>query len=209
MVDLAGERAHRLAMRQRHPVVDRRQHAIPVVQHIEGDHRRDDHEGEDRDQRLPPDHKRAQERREVSRALADQLADIGIAKSFADDLAQPGPARIGDQRLQARDGVGKPLDEGGELRAENRDDQHDQEEERDHEQADHQERRDEPVQADALQPLDQRIEQIGERHPGDEGQQDLAQEPENDDENEQRAATQNSTCQRRLIGRRPSRMPFG
>ena len=52
-------------------------------------------------------------------------------------------------------------------------------------------RGDRAAEAEPLQPLDQRIEQIGEHHAGDERQQHVAQQPQQRNEDQQRAGPEN------------------
>jgi hypothetical protein len=53
-----------------------------------------------------------------------------------------------------------------------------QDHEAEHERADDDQRGDQPADAEALQPVRDRIEQIGKRHAGDERQQNLVQDPQ-------------------------------
>ena len=53
--------------------------------------------------------------------------------------------------------------------------------------SEHDDRGEGAADAEPLQPVDQRIEQIGERHADDERQQHVAEQPEQRDENDQRA----------------------
>ena len=68
------------------------------------------------------------------------------------------------------------------------------------------------AEAQPLQPLDQRIEQIGEHHAGDERQQHVVQQPQQGDEDQQRADPENELAPQRDLAagksaaeRRPGR----
>ena len=50
-VDVGGDGAHRRDMLARHPAVDLGDHAVPVEQHVEGDHRRHHEQAGDVEQR--------------------------------------------------------------------------------------------------------------------------------------------------------------
>ena len=113
-----ASRAHRVAMLQRHPAVDRRDHAVPVAQQIEGDHRRDDEQRQHREQRPAAGPQRRQERRRASPRPASpgrRPTCRHRAARSPNNLGEPRPARIGDQRLQPRQIARQIVDEGGEL----------------------------------------------------------------------------------------------
>ena len=119
-------------------------------------------------------------------ALLDQVADLRVGDALADDLAQPVAVRIHRQRLQPRDIAGQLFDKGAELRDQDRHEQQDEQHERQNDGADDHQRGDEPVDPHALQPVGERIEQIGERHAGDERQQNFAQDPDGRDADHER-----------------------
>ena len=74
----------------------------------------------------------------------------------------------------------------------NRRDQQDQIDEREHDQGDDQQRRDQPIDAEALETVGQRREQIGDRQAGDEGQQYFAQQPQQPGRTRQARTNQNN-----------------
>ena len=102
-VDVGGDRADRLDMVARHPAVDLGDHAVPVEQHVEGDHRRHDEQAGDAEQR----HARAPDRLEDRRDEADAGGQQRV-QPFAQRCrrrrrsAFSSHSRIeaGDQRLQ-------------------------------------------------------------------------------------------------------------
>ena len=104
-------------MRPRHPFVDLGDHAVPIEQQIERDHRRDDNQRERREQRLAAREnepsKVASHAGRLRREPAELLLRLG--QFLADELAEPGLALRCDDLLDLVDIAGQPLDEGGQL----------------------------------------------------------------------------------------------
>ncbi len=151
---------------------------VPVIDQIEGHHRRHHDQREDRDQRATARPERLQSRRQPARALRHQIGNafVGVEAS-ADDLLHPGPARIADHLAQFGDVAGNIVDEGRQLTAEERHHQEDHQDNRQNDHRDDQQRRDHPINAGALKPVGQRRQQIGNEQAGDERQQDFRQQP--------------------------------
>jgi hypothetical protein len=80
--------------------------------------------------------------------------------------------------LQRADIVGDGGDEGGQLPAQERHDQQQHIDKGNYDHRDDDQRRHQPVDAELLQPVGDRRQEIGDRRAGDERQQDLAQQPQ-------------------------------
>ena len=78
---------------------------------------------------------------------------------------------------QLGDVIGQLGDQRDELIAENGRDHDAQQHQREHEHADDDERGEQPVDAELLDVVRERVEQVRDRHSGDEGQQDIAEQP--------------------------------
>ena len=167
-------------MRARHPAVHRRDHARPVVDEIERHDRRHHQQRHDRDQRPAAGPHRGEERGKPPYPLLDQLARrlLGVEEALAHDLAQPWAVRVRDQRLHLGDIFRQLGDERAELAGENGHDQDPEQQQRQREYSDDEQCGDEPADAELLEAVGERIEQIGNRHAGDERQQDVAQQPQ-------------------------------
>src|SRR5215510_16236284 len=78
VVNLASKRSHGLATFRWNPVVDRRDHSVPVVEEIAGGDRRHETERNDRDQRSPPFPCRAEEGGEPAARECRELAERAL-----------------------------------------------------------------------------------------------------------------------------------
>ncbi len=182
------EAAHRLALRQRHQVIDGRDHAVPVADQIERDHRCDDHQRKDRNQSLALAPKRRQKSGQIAGGLIQQIADrfIGTDEIVADDTLDPRMVRIADQRFQTLRIAGRVFDEAGQLPRENRCDDQRQEHNGNDKAAEDNEGCDQPAHAALGQPFGQRVEDIGDGHAEHERQQNGAEQPQKEDGDEER-----------------------
>ncbi len=180
-VDLAGELAHGEAVARRHPAVEGRDHAVPVDQKIERHHRRHHEERHEADDRLAAGPQRAQERQHPGDRLPHQVADRGLQvlhRLAAARALDQRPGMLGNDRLKLGDRRRHRGDQRRDLVGgqRHRDDQHDDEQEQEHRQDD--EGRGEPPDPEALQPVGDRVEHVGQGRAGHEGQQHVAQEVE-------------------------------
>ena len=131
---------------------------------------------------------------------------LGVGQLAAEHLGKPRPARIGDERLQLGHIARQLVDEGAELVADDRRDQPSR-----------------PRQAatittmttssadtarlmpEPLGPSRDRIEQIGQRHAGDERQQHIAEQPEHARRIPRAPRPRTPTCRSRAITIAPRR----
>ena len=184
-VDLARETPRGRAVARRHPAVEGGDHPVPVVQHVEGDDRRDDEQRGDRDQRLAPGPERFEEGEEPCPALPHQRADGGLQLAdhlrSADALKQRA-GTLDEDALQLAHHGRQGVDQRGDLAGGERHHDDEQQHEPDDEARQDQQGRGEPAEAEPLQPVGERIEQVGERQPRHEGQHHLAQLVEQEDE---------------------------
>ena len=171
-------------MLARQPVVDLLHQTVPVAQQVEGDDRRD--------------HQQRKEVREIEAGAQDPAEEVGHPAyrrtgRLAQRVAQPvGEGRI-DPILHPDDQVGEVAAQGVEEARQPLGQVHDlvddqrqqQEQHRDHQQGEDQ-RDDADRQGAAelvgLQPVADRVQEIGHRHAGDEGQQDAAEEVKHQEE---------------------------
>ena len=185
---------------------------FPIHQQIDGDDWSHHHQGEDRDHGLTIRPQRAQKSGDPvgghGRNLACRL--LGFAQSLADELAQPGAVWIIGERLQSRDVLGNFFDERGDLRAKERNDQHQHAADTDDEHTDNAKRGHGTVQPKPLDPVDHGGEQISEGDPGHERQQDFVQEDDQQGDGCQRPNPDHGRPRRRLetIFRRHRRSPM-
>ena len=123
-----------------------------------------------------------EDRRHEAEALGEErvqpLAQRG--RVDAEGLLQPLRIDAGDQFLQLAQILRQPADEFGELRDQDRDDDHQPQRQHDDEAEQDEHRRHDARQPDPLQPVGDRIEEIGKHHAGHERQQDVAEDVEQD-----------------------------
>ena len=93
---------------------------------------------------------------------------------------------LDEESLQAVDIFRQPVDEALDLVEQQRHQKHEREHEREDEQHEDQERRAEPPDAHPLEAVGERVEEIGEREPGHERQQDAAKDVERGDGEDER-----------------------
>ena len=164
----------------RHPAVDDRHHAVPVEQHVEGDDRRHHEQADHRDQRHAGTPDRGEHRGQQAEAGGQQRVQpvaqaIGVDAEF---LFQPFRIEAGDQALQPGQIFRQLAGEIGHLRGQHRNEDDEGQHQHDEEGDEDDHRRHQARQAEPLQPVGDRIEEIGQHHAGDEGQQDAAEDIE-------------------------------
>src|SRR5215475_86147 len=95
------------------PVIDSRNHFVPVIEKVASNDRRDDANRKDRDQRSSSRPDRPEDAVEPAARKLCQFADrpLGFAEALADDLAQPGPVWIVRQSMHPPDVEWELLDE--------------------------------------------------------------------------------------------------
>ena len=125
---------------------------------------------------------RLEDRRHEAEAFGEQRVQPLPQRCRVDPKGLFQPLRIdaGDQLLQPAQILRQPADEIGELRDHDRDDDDQRQRQHDDEGEQDQYRRHDPRQADPLQPVGDRIEEIGKHHAGHERQQDVAEDIEQD-----------------------------
>ena len=170
--------ANGVAVARRHPAVDLLDHVVPVDQQIEGDHRRHARSAKEHaDDGVPPT-RATQEAAEPARASATKspsefcrsggrfLPPKRSRRGRAALASKPAAWRH-TRAISRRERRSSVPEAAASTTAATR--RRSARRRQDHE------RRHEPVHAQALQPVGQRIQQIGEHQPGDEGQQDTAE----------------------------------
>jgi hypothetical protein len=130
----------------------------------------------------PPAQRGPQESCEPAHALGYEVAGrfVGAGNALPQKPLQPGPAGIGDEGLHAPNVAGDVFDQGRELADHDGSNQQDQHDECEHDQAYGGESRQRTVDSRAFQSRGKRIQHIGQRHRGHEGQQDLPQQPKHE-----------------------------
>ena len=182
LVDLARKPARGVALSARDQVVECADDAVPVAEQVERHDRRDDEQRDDREDRLALGPQRRQHPCQIVHGFGHQSADEFTATGRAADKGlQPRMARIGCQRLQALHVARDVIDEGCKLVYQHRRDEDEHADEYDHEGAEHEQRGDQPIEPALGELVGQRIEQIGNRRPDHEGQENVMQQPEQAD----------------------------
>ena len=213
-VDLAGERADGVAVRARHPGVDRADHPVPVDQHVEGDDRRHDEKREHADERLPAGPQAAQERRRSRPRPADEVADRAL--HVGERLGPPSrsmqrPPCSTTSACRRVDIVRQPSTKLGELVRQQRHEQHQRE--RRTTSTNRTRIRSVAPSRPRPEPLSRSasgIEHIGEREPGHERQQDAAQDVEQQRRRRRAPRARTPTCRWSVIvSSRSARPPSG
>ena len=82
--------ADRLGMLARDQPIEAGEHAVPVVEQIEGDDRRHHDEADDADERPPAGPDGGDDGGDPGRALRDDLVDVRRASLRLEELADPG-----------------------------------------------------------------------------------------------------------------------
>ena len=131
LIDLGGDLAQARPVVERQPAIDFRDHAFPVDQDVEGDHRGDDQEREETEDRRAAGDQRLERADQPLRALRDEIADrrldfgrgkllrkAELVEIAAEILVDHRRALFERQRLEPYCVSGKLLDEGDELIAE-------------------------------------------------------------------------------------------
>jgi hypothetical protein len=205
-VDLDRQGADGRSVPARQPCVDGRDHPVPVPQEIEGDHRNDDQQRRDRDQRLAAGPQAAHEHRQSAGRLLHHVADITVAGADTEDIGEPGPARIGDDRLHLGGVTRQIFRQSDQLPDQNRNQHHAEDDDDHQERADDRQCRQRACETQPLEPVGERIEQVGENESGDERQQDFPQRQHRSDEHREGDAPEDELAVR-IHG--PARSPAG
>ena len=164
-------------MPRRHHAAHRRHHPVPVAQQVEGDDGRDEHQREQVEDDEAGLDDVGERGADIAQRLLGEARGQALDRSALDDVLALQPL---DQLQQA---AAQLVEVARQLGAEpyrllDRDRQQHEDEQgqqREEQRGDQQRRRAAP-EAVALEPIRQRIEQIGRGHADDEGQQDAAQE---------------------------------
>jgi hypothetical protein len=169
----------------RQPAIDRGDQRVPIAQEIEADHGRDHQERDDvEDDGTAGGNAGEQARRpfaEIAGIARQRFLQLRLGRKveartdLLDPGAEPAPARLDQRRQGSRQAPHLALDH----RHQEEDAAEGQEDEEDGEQR----RRQGARGAAALQPVGQRIEQIGDDHAGDERHEHVAEQPEEQHEN--------------------------
>ena len=169
--------------------VDLGHHPIPVEKHVEGDHRRDDEERKHVDKRPPAGPDRRQQRAEEPRPLGENCAKVLLDRHgrLADEASQPAILARQKDGLEARHVVRQALYELRGLPHQHGDDAKQGRGEQEEERHKDDECRAEAREPLALEPVGDWIEEIGQRHAGEERQEDRAEHVEHEDEQQESA----------------------
>ena len=177
-----ASRAHGVAVAHRHPAIDGGDHAVPVDEQVEGDDRRHDEEGEDADERLAAGPQaRAGSRRSRLRPASGRRRRSSAcrrASSGPPKRSISGPPRSMASACSRATYWGSRSMKASSWCEQERHDQHQRQDEDEDEEDEDQERRPEPPEAEPLEAVGERVEEIGEREPGHEGQEDVAKDVE-------------------------------
>jgi hypothetical protein len=188
-VHLAGELADGLPVAARQPGIDLGDHVVPVDEQVERDDRRHHHQRQDAEQRLPAGPERAEKIAEPRRAPADHGAELSLQVGQRQVDAQPVEKRRAarrQQHLELLRIVGDARDETRHVGGDEGDEEQQAQHEKQDEHAQDRQRGQEAAEADALQPVGQRVEKIRQDEAGDEGQQDAAERPQGEDDGGER-----------------------
>ena len=155
---------------------------------VEGDDRRHDEHADDTDHRLPARPERGGEAAEDRGALTERVAErfLDVGQAVAHEGPEPALAELVEDALQRGRVSGKAVAEAGDLVAEDRHEKDDDGNEQEDEGEKDDRGRGPARQAETLQPVRDRIEEIGESEARDEGQQDAAEQPQRQHEHDQR-----------------------
>ena len=174
-------------MPARQPGIDPRDDSVPVAQQVEGDHRRDHQERDQIDQRHPAADHLAQElghpAHQPLRGARERALDLlqhGRVDPRLDDREQPG-----ELAAQGLDVIGQPLEQTHHLPGQDRHQQQEGRQRQDQERRRQPGRGERPGQAPAFEPVADRVEQVGDRHAGHEGQQHATQQEQRGQEHRQ------------------------
>ena len=206
-IDVGGDLADGLDMVARNAAVDLCDHAVPVEQHVERHDRGDDEQAgkaENSGAAGTPD--RLEQRRNETDTRASS-SEFSPSRRLPASTPKRCFSHCGSKLvISACNWVrysGSLLDEIGELRGKHRDQDHQRQSEYDDEGDQDQEGRHPPRdRPSALQPVGNRIEEIGQRHSRHEGQQNIA---ENDRGTAPRSARRRIRPESELTAKRSSR----
>ena len=183
-VDISRYLANRFHVVTWHPAVHGCHHAIPVEQHVEGYHRRHHEQRCHRNQRHARIPQRLENRGHQTEAGTQHRVEpvLEAGRVDAKTLLQPFRVEIGDESLQACQIIRQFFRESRHLRGQDRhqDDEgkhkNDDEGDQDHH------RRHDTRQAEPFQPIGNGIEEICQHHARHEGQQNVAEQIEEADQ---------------------------
>jgi hypothetical protein len=178
-VNVVGDGTDGVRMLTGQPAIDLGDHVVPIEQDVEGDDGGHYQNADDAEKGLPARPQRSQEAAGDRSSLPEQVAErfFYVGQALAHQVSEPAAADLRKDPLQRGDIGGNAFLEAGNLVAEERHEQ-DRCDEKDEDEGQQDDRPRRPArQAEPFQPVRDRVEEIGERQAGDEGQKDAAQEP--------------------------------
>jgi hypothetical protein len=189
-VGVAGELAEHMRVAPRQPALDPADHARPVAQQVEADHRRHDDQGEDAEQRHAaadqPGEGIAEEGDDLPRLTDDEVAQLGVHEVRTQRFLR-GFHRLADQRADANHIGRQPVDQDADLRDQQRVEQQQREQRGGRQRQDQQEGGQPPRHAEPREPRRHRIQEIGDATGEHEGREDRRKGPERKDQRRQPA----------------------
>ena len=178
-VDLAGEPANRRAVLAGQDAVDLGDHPVPVEQQVEGDDR-----GDEQQHQEVEDPERAGEHagRHGQPAVAQHGLDVAEVAPERRALAEDVRVAAAEELDQAGDVVGQRGDQRLELADQRRHAEQQRQAEGDHRHDRDHAGRGDPVEPEALEPVGERVEEVGERGAEQERQERRSEQPEHQHE---------------------------
>ncbi len=174
-IDLARKLAHHRCMVARQEAVDPGDHVVPVEQQVEG---HDRHHQQEHHDRHHPQGRGQQAVGQLHPARLDRLRDLGQRLAHGRGVVGQLRKAFQQEGLQALRDLGRGIDQGGQLVDQRRNDRQHQKH-HDHQREDRdQRRRGRAAQPHPLQPVGDGVEEIGDGPADEEGQDHVAQEPE-------------------------------
>ena len=189
LVDIAGDGADGLGMPAGNPLVDGGHHPVPVVEHVEQDNGRDHQQGNQIEQShgsRPDGAGHSDDPLSGARGHVGRVGPV-LQRGARERLLQPVGGVFVEKFDQSGDGPRQGIEQLPHLLNEKR---------HQHEQHDHAEHKSEkqygacghnPRHAPGFQLVGERIEKVGQHHPGDERRHDIAQKPHAEDQHGQKA----------------------
>ena len=156
---------------------------IPVIQHVEGNDRSDDQERQNIYQRQAAGKDRGQDRCQPHRRLAGKIGKRGrqIGAGGGQHILQPLWCEIIEQRDERLHVARQVAGKAGDLVAQHRQQQQQQDDDGDDAGNEDEQRRGKSRQPQPFQGVGDRIEEISQHKARNEGQHDVAQQPERQD----------------------------
>ena len=169
----------RLTVLARQVVVDAFDHPVPVHQQVEGNHRRHQDDGQEVDKSQPAGPDLLEHANGPALGILAQIGQSLIEEgALFLDLGQQ-PRHQGFRLIHVAGGVLHKLTDLIDQQRQHQKDRDDDRAQRNH--SDH-DRREHPAEALRLEPVGNRVGEIGNRRAQHEGQQSIRQQPEQDDE---------------------------